>query len=309
MEFFRAMPADDLRKYMKDTVPGFVSTTASEKGHRIKKSKAAMLAELKSLGEAGLMKGYRNDNTTSLTSKKSFTNMSSIGRDHQYKYAKKMSDLTKQDFDSMRITNLKTLLGIPHPHMHSDYPTPDEIIGRYQIPGSSTMTRGELAELALRARDEKLASKGPFYVLSRNQKKWEPTPDPTVRWGALSKAEKQKIHNIARAELESRLPSELVDKIVPQKPRPYEIGDILWSQSNSWAQPRFYKVIGYTPKGNPRLKILSTKVTKESFDGTYKNTYLVPNVSGPQSAATFGSSTNYKKWNGQPVQTTLDFGR
>ena len=49
MEFFKAMSADDLRKYMKETIPGFVPTFRSEKGHRNWKTKAMLLAEIASM--------------------------------------------------------------------------------------------------------------------------------------------------------------------------------------------------------------------------------------------------------------------
>ena len=60
MEFFRAMSPDDLRKYMKDTIPGFVPTFRSEKGHRNWKTKTMMLAELSAIGEKKLMHGLKN---------------------------------------------------------------------------------------------------------------------------------------------------------------------------------------------------------------------------------------------------------
>jgi hypothetical protein len=49
MEFFKAMSADDLRKYMKETIPGFVPTFRSDKGHRNWKTKAMLLAEIASM--------------------------------------------------------------------------------------------------------------------------------------------------------------------------------------------------------------------------------------------------------------------
>jgi hypothetical protein len=55
MEFFQAMPTEDLRQYMKNTIPGFVPTFRSEKGHRNWKTKTMLLAELASMGEHTLM--------------------------------------------------------------------------------------------------------------------------------------------------------------------------------------------------------------------------------------------------------------
>ena len=52
MEFFQVMSADDLRKYMKDTIPGFVPTFRSEKGHRNWKTKAMLLAEIASMNRS-----------------------------------------------------------------------------------------------------------------------------------------------------------------------------------------------------------------------------------------------------------------
>jgi hypothetical protein len=65
MEFFRAMSPVDLRKYMKDTIPGFVPTFRSDKGHRNWKTKAMMLKELAAIGEKKLMRGL-NQNKSSI---------------------------------------------------------------------------------------------------------------------------------------------------------------------------------------------------------------------------------------------------
>jgi hypothetical protein len=235
---------------------------------------------------------------------------------HIYRYGKKMSELTEEDIKSMRIANMRSLLGLPLTGISSSYPTPKQRIGTFKVPGFSTMKSDKLAKTVLHARDLTKSLKRPFQSWNASTRRWIEDPDPMVEWGSLSPSQKYNANKTARTILASRsLPPELVNTIVPRVHGPpekkFEVGDILSGMATHGLSRHFYKVVGHTTTGNPKLRLLPTKKARENVIedfGTYKKrfSYYEPDVSANGKAAK-RAAKYLRLWNGRPNEIQ-DYG-
>ena len=241
-----------------------------------------------------------------------------IRKVYDWKYAKPMKELTKEDLKTMNKQDLKELLGLPGIAFSTHAAFPRQAVGFYKVPGFSTMTHPELAEMVLKTRDEKIAKREQFYAFCRG--KWIKDPNPIVRWGKSSVADLHQRHTVALQQV-AHLPPNVAKAIVPRSKHMHDVGNVL---QNRYKTGRFYKVVGHTKGGNPQLKELRHKVVSElntrisNYDrkhtvpylsgGIYLNSqFLEPNTNHAPLPDSVRWNDEFYKWNGKPKHTTVGF--
>lgn len=229
----------------------------------------------------------------------------------QYKHKKKMSELKEENFQTMRVDNIKGMLGdtffskgiLP-------YPVPNQRVGMHLYRTmTSKATKQDYIDYILKVRDERLGKKKDFFKYDRQTRTWVPDPDPFVEWGDPTRKDSG-MRKPTAPQTQPPKPSP-VDKNIPMAP--WVVQDVPVTFGESAYVRNTGRVVPVKVDTTKTIREILNAIVNVAADiktagyvgGDVKNGFVI-RVFADSDYSQFMSPVRFRKYYSAPLDKTLE---